>query len=106
MTTNPDFTQIPFQSDYQPQSLAGWQAALERETGRPAGDFLWHTMEQIDVRPLYTADDVAGLPHLDYAAGLPPYLRGPYPAMYVVRPWTVRQYAGFSTAEELSLIHI
>ncbi len=100
MTTNPDFTQIPFQSDYQPQSLAGWQAALERETGRPAGDFLWHTMEQIDVRPLYTADDVAGLPHLDYAAGLPPYLRGPYPAMYVVRPWTVRQYAGFSTAEE------
>ena len=98
--THPDFTQIPFQSDYKPQSLADWQAALERETGRPAGDFLWHTMEQIDVRPLYTAGDMAGLPHLDYVAGLPPYLRGPYPTMYVVRPWTVRQYAGFSTAEE------
>jgi methylmalonyl-CoA mutase len=57
-------------------------------------------MEQIDVRPLYTAADTAGLPNLDHAAGLPPFLRGPYPTMYVGRPWTVRQYAGFSTAEE------
>uniref|UniRef100_UPI0035B2E7AD methylmalonyl-CoA mutase n=1 Tax=Promineifilum sp. TaxID=2664178 RepID=UPI0035B2E7AD len=96
----PDFTQINLKSDYPRSSLAGWQAALERETGRPAGDFLWRTMEQIDVRPLYTAGDLAGMEHLDYVAGLPPYLRGPYPAMYVVRPWTVRQYAGFSTAEE------
>jgi len=98
--TNPDFTQIAFKSDYLPLSLADWQAALERETGRPAGEFLWRTMEQIDVRPLYTAEDTADMSHLDYVAGLPPFLRGPYPAMYVVRPWTVRQYAGFSTAEE------
>jgi len=98
--TTPDFTQIPYQSDYPRQSLADWQAALERETGRPAAEFLWHTMEGIDVRPLYTAEDTADLPNFDHAAGLPPFLRGPYPAMYVARPWTVRQYAGFSTAEE------
>ncbi|CUS05923.1 methylmalonyl-CoA mutase [Candidatus Promineifilum breve] len=97
---NPDFTQIKLKTDYPAQTLADWQAALERETGQPAGDYLWRTMEGIDVQPLYTAADVAGLPHLDYVAGLPPFLRGPYPAMYVVRPWTVRQYAGFSTAEE------
>lgn len=97
---NPDFTQIDYKSDYTKQSLAEWQAALERETGRPAGEFLWHTLEGIDVRPLYTAEDTAGLPDMDCAAGLPPFTRGPYPAMYVVRPWTVRQYAGFSTAEE------
>ena len=97
---NPDFTQLPLTTDFPRQTLADWQAALERETGRPAGDYLWRTMEQIDLRPLLTAADTAGLPDFDHAAGLPPYLRGPYPAMYVVRPWTVRQYAGFSTAEE------
>ena len=97
---NPDFTQISYKPDYMKQSLADWQAALERETGRPAADFLWHTMEDIDVRPLYTAEDAAATTRYDHAAGLPPYLRGPYPAMYVVQPWTVRQYAGFSTAEE------
>ena len=73
MTTNPDFTQIPYKSDHPAHSLADWQAALERETGRPAGEFLWRTMEGIDVRPLYTAEDMAGIGHLDYVAGLPPY---------------------------------
>ena len=97
---NPDFTQIPYQSDFPAQSLADWQGALARETGLNAGEFLWRTMEGIDVRPIYTAEDMAGLPVFEHAAGLPPFLRGPYPAMYVVRPWTVRQYAGFSTAEE------
>jgi hypothetical protein len=58
------------------------------------------TMEQIDVKPLYTRDDIKDLQHLGYVAGVPPFLRGPYPAMYVTQPWTVRQYAGFSTAEE------
>jgi len=57
-------------------------------------------MEQVDLKPLYTEDDYKGLTHLPYMAGVPPFLRGPYPTMYVVRPWTVRQYAGFSTAEE------
>jgi methylmalonyl-CoA mutase len=57
-------------------------------------------MEQIDVKPLYTSKDYEGLAHLNTMPGLPPFLRGPYPTMYVTRPWTVRQYAGFSTAEE------
>ncbi len=60
----------------------------------------WMTNEQIPVKACYTAADLERLEHLDYAAGLPPYLRGPYSTMYVLRPWTIRQYAGFSTAEE------
>ena len=60
----------------------------------------WLTPEQIPVKPVYTKDDLLNLEHLNYAAGLSPYLRGPYSTMYVTRPWTVRQYAGFSTAEE------
>ncbi|MBW6534914.1 MAG: methylmalonyl-CoA mutase [Mariniphaga sp.] len=60
----------------------------------------WLTPEQIPVKPVYTKEDLEGLEHLDYAAGLPPFLRGPYSAMYAMRPWTIRQYAGFSTAEE------
>jgi methylmalonyl-CoA mutase len=98
--TNPDFTRIDLKTDFPKQSYATWRSHLEDQTHQSAGDFLWKTMEQIDVRPLYTADNLAGMQHLDYIAGLPPYLRGPYAAMYVVRPWTVRQYAGFSTAEE------
>ena len=60
----------------------------------------WTTPELIPVKPVYTADDLKGMEHLDYVAGIPPYLRGPYSAMYPLRPWTFRQYAGFSTAEE------
>ena len=60
----------------------------------------WLTPEHIAVKSIYSEQDLAGLEHLDYAAGLPPYLRGPYSTMYVLRPWTIRQYAGFSTAEE------
>ncbi len=60
----------------------------------------WQTAEKIDVKPVYGPDDLLQMEHLNYAAGLPPYLRGPYSTMYVMRPWTVRQYAGFSTAEE------
>ena len=61
---------------------------------------LWHTPEKIDVKSLYTAKDLEDMEHLNYAAGIAPYLRGPYSTMYVMRPWTIRQYAGFSTAEE------
>jgi len=61
---------------------------------------MWRTNEQIDVKPLYTQKDLADIEHLHYLSGIPPYLRGPYPSMYVQRPWTIRQYAGFSTAEE------
>ncbi len=63
-------------------------------------DNQWLTAEQIAVKPVYGKDDLAGMEHLNYAAGLPPYLRGPYSTMYVNKPWTIRQYAGFSTAEE------
>ncbi len=60
----------------------------------------WLTPELIPVKPVYTKEDLEGMEHLEYAAGLPPYLRGPYSGMYPMRPWTIRQYAGFSTAEE------
>jgi methylmalonyl-CoA mutase len=60
----------------------------------------WLSPEHIAIKPWYTREDLAGLEHLEYAAGLPPYLRGPYSTMYVTQPWTIRQYAGFSTAEE------
>ena len=60
----------------------------------------WETPEHIKVKPVFTAADKKSMEHLHYAAGLPPYLRGPYSTMYVTRPWTIRQYAGFSTAEE------
>jgi len=66
-----------------------------KSTGTP-----WLTPEQISVNPVYSAKDLEGMEHLNYAAGLPPFLRGPYSTMYVMKPWTVRQYAGFSTAEE------
>ena len=61
---------------------------------------LWVTPEQIKVKPVYSAEDLKEMEHLDYAAGIPPFLRGPYSMMYTFRPWTIRQYAGFSTAEE------
>ncbi|WP_103019321.1 methylmalonyl-CoA mutase [Salinibacter altiplanensis] len=64
------------------------------------GDGAWSTPEQIDIEPIYGPDAVDDLDHLDFDAGLPPYLRGPYTTMYKFRPWTIRQYAGFSTAEE------
>jgi methylmalonyl-CoA mutase len=60
----------------------------------------WITAEQIPVKNAYVKEDLAGMEHLGYAAGLPPYLRGPYSAMYTMQPWTIRQYAGFSTAED------
>jgi methylmalonyl-CoA mutase len=83
----PDFTKI----DYRPE--AGGRAAL------PQGGE-WLAPEHILVRPIYTREDLEGMEHLEYAAGVPPYLRGPYSTMYAMRPWTIRQYAGFSTAEE------
>ena len=60
----------------------------------------WHTPERIDVKTNYSEADLEGMEHLHYAAGVAPFLRGPYSTMYVQKPWTIRQYAGFSTAEE------
>jgi methylmalonyl-CoA mutase len=98
----PDFTKLTLDAAPAPAaaSYEEWKAAVEKETGQPVEALVWKTMEQIDVKPLYTADDVKNCEHLGYTAGIAPFLRGPYASMYVQRPWTVRQYAGFSTATE------
>ncbi|WP_286232344.1 methylmalonyl-CoA mutase [Neobacillus mesonae] len=77
-----------------------WQKRTEQEIEDSIENLLFETNEQIKLKPLYTKEDREGIEHLDHLPGLPPYTRGPYPTMYVNRPWTVRQYAGFSTAEE------
>ncbi|ALC25213.1 methylmalonyl-CoA mutase [Streptomyces pristinaespiralis] len=77
-----------------------WRAALEAATGKDAGELVWETPEGIPVKPLYTDADLADVDFLGTYPGVAPYLRGPYPTMYVNQPWTIRQYAGFSTAEE------
>ncbi|MET9648193.1 methylmalonyl-CoA mutase [Streptomyces syringium] len=83
-----------------PADPAAWRAALKESTGKSAEDLVWETPEGIGVKPLYTAEDLDGLDFLATYPGVAPYLRGPYPTMYVNQPWTIRQYAGFSTAEE------
>ena len=95
----PDFTTLPYRDGAAAPDREQWRERAEREAGRPLDTLVWRTMEQLDIRPLYTAEDIAGLEHLRFTAGIPPYLRGPYPTMYVTQPWTIRQYAGFSTAE-------
>jgi methylmalonyl-CoA mutase len=83
------------------RTLADWEQLAARENGsQPAEALTWQTPEGIAVRALYSAADLARLEHLDSMPGFPPYTRGPRATMYAVRPWTVRQYAGFSTAEE------
>ena len=77
----------------QPTSGSAWQKANGVTPD-------WETPEHIGVKPAYTKEDLEGMEHLDYVSGIPPFLRGPYSAMYPMRPWTIRQYAGFSTAEE------
>jgi methylmalonyl-CoA mutase len=98
----PNFSKIDFISSPADaaKDRAAWASQLESQTGKTLDQLVENTMEQIDVKPLYTCEDYEGLTHLDSMAGIPPFLRGPYPTMYVTRPWTVRQYAGFSTAEE------
>lgn len=100
MSRLPDFTQIDFKPAAEPVDRERWQECAEKEAGKLIDQLSWKTNEQIVVKPLYTREDLADLKHLDYFPGLPPFLRGPYATMYVMRPWTVRQYAGFSTAEE------
>lgn len=85
----PDFSTL----DYKRKRLKSGAGTIPADGG-------WITPEDILVRPAYTKEELLGMEHLRYAAGLPPYLRGPYPSMYLTRPWTIRQYAGFSTAEE------
>ena len=75
----------------------GWSCCASKGCGQVEP---WLTAERIPVKGAYTAEDLEGMEHLNYAAGIAPFLRGPYSTMYVMRPWTIRQYAGFSTAEE------
>ena len=89
----PNFKNIDIYAGFQPQNGMEWQKA----NGITAD---WKTPEHISVKPVYTKEDLEGMEHLNYTAGIPPYLRGPYSMMYTFRPWTIRQYAGFSTAEE------
>ena len=89
----PNFKNIDIYAGFQPQNGMEWQ----KENGITAD---WKTPEHINVKPVYTKEDLEGMEHLNYVAGIPPYLRGPYSMMYTFRPWTIRQYAGFSTAEE------
>ncbi len=77
-----------------------FKESFKAETGKDFDEHVWETNEKIDVKTLYTKDDIKDFEHLEYMSGLPPFLRGPYSTMYVARPWTIRQYAGFSTAEE------
>src|SRR6202165_3023766 len=86
MTRLPDFTKVEFVPASGPDSAS---AAAS-----------WDTPESIAVKSIYRPDDIAGLDFLETYPGIPPYLRGPYPTMYVTQPWTIRQYAGFSTAED------
>jgi methylmalonyl-CoA mutase len=79
-------------------TLADWERAVAKAGGPEA--LSWRTPEGIVVKPLYTAADLAGLPFADTLPGFQPFVRGPQPTMYAGRPWTIRQYAGFSTAEE------
>lgn len=96
----PNFKDIKLDLSSKQISKKEWEEKFKQETGKSVEDFIWETMEKIPVKPLYTIDDLKELEHKDYLSGLPPFLRGPYSTMYVQRPWTVRQYAGFSTAEE------
>ena len=87
--------------EFQPATLEQWAMAAAKSA--PGGDVAalsWITPEGLNVKPLYTAADVAGLPHANTLPGFEPFIRGPQATMYAVRPWTIRQYAGFSTAEE------
>ncbi len=85
----PDFKEIDITKD-----------AFAHKSAAPSTGEEWLTPELIPVKPVYTKEDLEGLEHLNYVSGLPPFLRGPYSAMYPLRPWTIRQYAGFSTAAE------
>ena len=102
MSQIPDFTAIALETANEPISdLALWERDLVSQTGKTADSLTWQTPEGIDIKCLYTAEDLRGdMSHVDSFPGFAPFLRGPYPTMYTNQPWTVRQYAGFSTAED------
>ena len=96
---NPDFSKIDL-GNAPLHSKQEWMKKIEQEIGMNYDEIAGRTMEHIPIKPIYNFDEYEHMNHLDFASGIPPCLRGPYSTMYVFRPWTVRQYAGFSTAEE------
>lgn len=101
MSAIPDFTTVDLVSSANTRKhYDDWMAEVRAASGDASGLADWQTPEGIAVKPLYSAADLDGLDFLDTRPGIAPYLRGPYPTMYVTQPWTVRQYAGFSTAED------
>jgi methylmalonyl-CoA mutase len=104
MNVIPNFADVALRDSNPEVTLDDWkQAAGEQskmDSQSAVHPLTWQTPEKILVKPLYTAADLEGIDHLDTMPGMPPFLRGPYPTMYVLRPWTVRQYAGFSTASD------
>jgi methylmalonyl-CoA mutase len=100
MATIPNFADVPLTPpDGEKPSRKAWDERVARDTGRAAEALIWNTPEQLPVQPLYTSDDLSEVDHLDTMPGIAPYVRGPYATMYALKPWTIRQYAGFSTAE-------
>ncbi|MFO8128872.1 MAG: methylmalonyl-CoA mutase [Bacteroidales bacterium] len=89
----PNFQHIDFKTHQKKTALRQWEKDKRIQAG-------WTTPEHIPVKQVFSAEDLENMEHLGYAAGIPPFLRGPYSTMYVTRPWTIRQYAGFSTAED------
>src|SRR5215813_7309984 len=104
MTQIPNFADVPLSTGGAGVTLDDWRKAAGQPpnhlTTQSPDHLTWQTPEQIPVKPLYSAADLQGVDHLDTMPGVPPFLRGPYPTMYALRPWTVRQYAGFSTAAD------
>ncbi|WP_370224755.1 methylmalonyl-CoA mutase [Cytobacillus sp.] len=99
MANKPDFKSLDILKAKQ-SAKDDWKRKAEEEIDSSIDHLLFETNEQINVKPLYTNEDLKDMEHINDKPGLPPYTRGPYSTMYVNRPWTVRQYAGFSTAEE------
>jgi len=102
VTTNntiPNFASVSLDEPTAKTNAKAWREMVERHARHPLSETAWRTAEQIDVSPEYHAEDLEGVRHLDSLPGLAPFVRGPYATMYTMKPWTVRQYAGFSTAE-------
>jgi len=101
MSNIPNFANVALDTTgLNKKDVADWSARIEGQTGQKLDDLTWNTPEGVSVKPLYTAEDIQELDYLNSVPGFAPFNRGPYNSMYTTRPWTVRQYAGFSTAEE------
>ncbi len=99
MATIPNFADVPLHEGGPKADLSDWEKQVLHETGAASSELTWETPEQIPVKPLYTERDLAAVDHIETMPGIAPYVRGPYATMYSLKPWTIRQYAGFSTAE-------